>query len=136
MAARWTAPAGRPAPGSAALRAAETETRQVIAHIVLYRPRPDVSPEGTRALGEAVRRTCRDAPSVRRLSVGRLVDVGAGYLGGFGETTFEYAAIIEFEDRAGLLQYLAHPAHAELSALFWKSCESTAILDSEEFDAV
>jgi len=48
--------------------------------------------------------------------------------------THEYAAILEFDDRGGLIAYFDHPSHQDLARLFWQTCESTAIIDIEGGD--
>ena len=42
---------------------------------------------------------------------------------------FEYSAIVEFEDVAGLKAYLTHPAHAAIGEYF-----TTAAADALAFD--
>jgi hypothetical protein len=103
----------------------------VITHVVLFQPRGDIAPTEKQGLADAVRRACTEAPSVQRFEIGRVVDVGAGYSQGFGYSPYEYVALIEFKDRAGLLAYLSHASHQRLAELFWKACESTMILDVE-----
>jgi len=103
----------------------------VITHVVLFRPRRDMTIDEKRDLADAVRKACTEAPSVQRFEIGRIVDVGAGYAAKVGESTYEYIAIIEFADRAGLMAYFDHPAHTRMAELFWKACESTAIVDSD-----
>ena len=106
----------------------------MIAHIVLFRPKEAVTPLERSAFAEALERACRDAPTVRRALVGQALDVGAGYLGGLGSASYSHAAVFEFENRDGLVGYLRHPAHTALSELFWRTCESTVILDVEVVD--
>ena len=103
----------------------------MITHVVLFQPRPDITPAEKQELADAVRLACTEAPSVQRFEIARAVDVGAGYSQKVGGSPYEYVAIIEFKDRAGLLSYLNHPTHERLGQLFWKACESTAIIDAE-----
>src|SRR5207253_9999969 len=51
----------------------------MIAHVVLFRPRTDVSAADRRALALAFERALRAIPSVRRCQVGRRLLHGAGY---------------------------------------------------------
>lgn len=44
---------------------------------------------------------------------------------------YEYAAIIDFDDAAGLKAYLAHPAHEELSQQFYATVERSLAYDYE-----
>ena len=101
----------------------------------MFKPKPDVTAEERLALADALRRTCAGAPTVRRAFVGRVADLGAGYSGRFGDTTYDYVAVLEFDDRAGLMSYFDHPSHQDLAELFWQTCLSTAILDVEGGDA-
>jgi hypothetical protein len=103
----------------------------VITHVVLFQPRRDITLAEKQELAEAVRFACTQAPTVQKFEIGRVVDVGAGYAQKVGGPTYEYVAIIEFSDRAGLLSYLNHDAHRRLGELFWKACEATAIIDAE-----
>ena len=106
----------------------------MIAHIVLFKPKADVASDQRRALAESLRLACLQAASVRRAMVGRIADLGAGYAKGFGDTTYEYVAILEFDDRAGLMAYFAHPLHEDLARRFWETCESTVIIDVDGGD--
>ena len=46
-------------------------------------------------------------------------------------TDFTFAALLEFDDKAGLEAYLAHPAHDRLAAQFFASFEEALIYDFE-----
>ena len=46
-------------------------------------------------------------------------------------TAFDYAAIIEFDDRAGLLAYLEHPSHERLASSFFAAFEEALMYDYE-----
>ena len=48
---------------------------------------------------------------------------------------FEYCAVIEFDDVAGLRGYLAHPAHAELGRLFYATSREAFAADYDSVDA-
>ena len=100
-------------------------------HVVLFKPRPGLARADRDALVAAFERATREIPTVRGARVGRRVRHGAGY-----ETTSpdlaDYAAIIEFDDLAGLQTYLRHPAHQELGELFGTTCSSALVYDVEE----
>jgi hypothetical protein len=51
-----------------------------------------------------------------------------------GETTYEFAAVLEFQDAAALTGYLQHPMHHELGRLFWDNCEKTVVSEVEYLD--
>ena len=103
-------------------------------HIVLFRPRPNLSAAEISDLIRAVEDAHRAIPSIRRFHVGRRVVHGAGYEAVMRES-FDYAAVIEFDDLAGLKDYLEHPAHRSLGPRFMQSFESSMIFDYEMTDA-
>ena len=102
----------------------------MIAHVVLFKPRPDLSAADTGLLMAALDRALREIPSVRRAIVGPRSQLGATYEQ-LPQPDFSYAAIVEFDDRKGLQDYLAHPAHDELGRRFWAALEATMIFDFE-----
>ena len=102
----------------------------MISHVVLFRPKSDVSGDDRRALLAAFTRAVREIPTVRTVRVGRRVRHGAGY----EQTSPELADVliaIDFDDVAGLQTYLRHPAHEELGARFNQSMESGVVYDFE-----
>jgi hypothetical protein len=103
-------------------------------HVVLFRPRPNLSARETSDLIRAVEDAHRAIPSIRRFHVGRRVVHGAGYEALMRES-LDYAAVIEFDDLAGLKDYLEHPAHRALGPRFIQSLESSVIVDYEMTDA-
>jgi hypothetical protein len=66
--------------------------------------------------------------------IGRRTNVDAGYQREFGDQTYEFAAVLEFKDRAGLIDYLRHPLHHELGRMFWETCQRTVISEVELHD--
>jgi hypothetical protein len=107
----------------------------VIAHVVLFRPRADSTPEEQQALLAALGRACREIPGVDRAKVGRRLTLGVGYESVVGDLAYSHAAVLEFSQRQALLDYLAHPIHQSLGKLFWQVCDSTQIYDVEMVDA-
>lgn len=107
----------------------------MIQHIVLFKPRPDATPEDLEAFITAFERACREIPGVARALVGKDAELGVNYAGEFADQRYKYSAVIEFADRAALFVYLQHPLHVALGRLFWKTCESTVILDADVVDA-
>lgn len=84
---------------------------------------------------EELRKAAAAIPSVRRFQVGRRVRHGhPGYEQAMTDD-YQYAAIIEFDDRAGLEAYLRHPAHQSLGAHFTASAERALAYDYEVRDA-
>ena len=105
------------------------------AHIVLFQPKADVPAADRAGFAAMLERACREIPTVRRAVVGKAAAIDAGYPRSFGDHGYEYAAVFEFDDRAGLLQYLQHPMHKELGRLFWLVCERTTIVEVDLVDA-
>jgi hypothetical protein len=106
----------------------------VILHVVLFRPKPALGKDPREALFAALRSAAATIPSVRRFTVGRGIENPPAYVqSGFPD--FPFAAIVTFDDRAGLLEYLAHPAHADLGRLFNETLEAALIYDYETAEA-
>jgi hypothetical protein len=102
-------------------------------HVVLFRPRPDLSAADRASLVDALESALQRIPSIRKFHVGRRVTHGAGYEA-LMSASLDYAAVIEFDDLAGLKAYLEHPAHQALGARFMSSLETSAIFDYEMQD--
>ena len=100
-------------------------------HVVLMKPRPDLSKDDQRALIDAFDRACRQIPTVREVRVGRRFTFGAGYEAGMPDTG-AFMIAISFDDAAGLQTYLRHPAHQELGARWGQSLSSGFVYDFEE----
>ena len=106
----------------------------MIAHVVLFSPRSNLAEDAWRSLLDALRETTAGVPAVRRFRVGRRIMHGVpGYEQAMLES-YEYAAIVEFDDLDGLKAYLAHPAHAALGAHFTKSAARGLAYDYEVED--
>ena len=102
----------------------------MIAHVVLLRPKPDLSADDRCSLIAAFERAIREIPSVRNVRLGRRVTHGAGYEQRMAETA-DYLIVIDFDDLDALQTYLRHPAHEELGARFNQSLSSAWIYDFE-----
>ena len=98
--------------------------------MVLFRPRPGLSPEDRAGLAEALRTAMRSIPSIRRARVGRRVLHGRPYES-LMRIDYEYAAFLDFDDLAGLKAYLEHPAHEELATRFFHVLEDGLMYDFE-----
>lgn len=101
---------------------------EVISHVVLFRPRPDVSADDRRAFVAALEDAFRHIPTIRRAVVGRSLPGDQGL-------DFPYVAIIEFDDEHGYQTYLAHPLHLPVARLFHHTCEATTIVNAQTIDA-
>lgn len=67
---------------------------------------------------------------VRRARVGRRITIGRDYER-LMAVDYEYAAVIEFDDVAGLKGYLEHTAHEEMGRRFFESIEAGLVYDFE-----
>ena len=89
----------------------------MVVHVVLLKPRGDISEADRADLLNALAVARREIPSIRRFVGGPRVRHGRAYELQMVED-YAYAAIVEFDDAAGLRAYLEHPAHARLGELF------------------
>ena len=100
----------------------------MIAHVVLFRPRDDLSPAARTALAGAFDAALREIPSIRRAHVGRRLLHGRAYET-LMQVDYQYAAVLEFDDAAGLRTYLEHPAHQQLASQFSEAFEQALMYD-------
>jgi hypothetical protein len=101
----------------------------VIAHIILFAPRSDLSPAQREEVLSAFSRATTAAPTVRNVRIGRRILHGLPGYEQLMRTDFEYAAIVEFDDVAGLEEYLRHPAHAAAGRHFAESAAAALAYD-------
>jgi hypothetical protein len=102
----------------------------LIAHVVLFRLRPEVPAPEREALLDAFATALRDIPSIRRAQVGRRVLTGRSYEQ-LTVMDFPYIAVLEFDDLSGVKAYLDHAAHQDVSARFFAAVAETLIYDFE-----
>ena len=102
----------------------------MVSHVVLFKPREDLSRAERKALAAAFDRAVREIPTVRGVRFGRRFKHGAGYEANAPESA-DYLVVIDFDDLAGLETYLRHPVHEELGARFGQSIGSALIYDFE-----
>ncbi|HXH25029.1 MAG TPA: Dabb family protein [Vicinamibacterales bacterium] len=102
----------------------------MIVHLVLFKPRADLAAGDRHELAKALAAALRAIPSIRRARLGRRVTHGRPYED-LMRTNYEYAALFEFDDLAGLQAYLQHPAHEALAARFFAAFEEALIYDYE-----
>jgi hypothetical protein len=109
----------------------------MISHVVLMKPRRDLSAADRAALIDAFERAVREIPTVRGVRVGRRIFHGAGYEASAPDAA-DYVAIIDFDDLAGLQTYLRHPAHEELGSTFGQLLSAAMVYDfrAEPLDAL
>jgi hypothetical protein len=106
----------------------------MIAHLVLFRPKPGLSDDERRAFLAALQHALTNIPLIQRARVGRRVTLGRQY---DRQSThdFPYAAILEFASEQDLRGYLEHPAHEMLGAQFYVTSEAAMVLDLELLDS-
>ena len=106
----------------------------MIAHVILFSPKADL-PESTRQdVLAGLSRAAASIPSIRRFRIGTRVTHGRpGYEQAMREP-YEFAAIIEFDDMAGLTAYLAHPVHAAVGDHFTTTASRSLAYDYELTD--
>ena len=102
----------------------------MVAHVVLFKPKPGLDPAGRQRLATAFERALQEIPSIRRAHVGRRILHGRPYEQLMTED-YEYAAILEFDTAADLSAYLAHEAHDALGALFFEAFDVALMYDYE-----
>jgi hypothetical protein len=101
----------------------------VIAHIILFAPRSDLSQTQREEILSAFTRATNTVPTVRSVRIGRRILHGLPGYEQMMRTDFEYAAIVEFDDLAGLQEYLRHPAHSEAGRHFTESAAASLAYD-------
>jgi hypothetical protein len=102
----------------------------MIAHMVLFRPKPDLGADARLALASAFEDATRLIPSIRRARIGPRVTHGRPYES-LMRVNYPYAAILEFDDVEGLKAYLNHPAHERLASRFFEAFEDALMYDFE-----
>ncbi|MDE3156994.1 MAG: Dabb family protein [Acidobacteriota bacterium] len=105
----------------------------MIAHIVLFQPKPDLSATDRRAFVDALREAFASIPAIRRVRLGIRRTHGAAYE---AVTTHDLTigAVLEFDDLNALQAYLDHPAHQDLGARFRASAAVSWVYDYEMSD--
>ena len=99
----------------------------MIAHVVLFRPKPDLAPADRAALFDSMRAAHRDIPQIKRFAVGSRIKTGYPY--DAVSRDFPFFAMLEFATRADLDAYLAHPTHVDLGNRFYLTSESAEAYD-------
>jgi Stress responsive A/B Barrel Domain len=102
----------------------------MVSHVVMMKPRPDLSADDRQALMAAFERAMREIPTVRAVRAGRRVVHGAGYEQTAPDAA-DYLIIIDFDNLEGLQTYLRHPAHEALGTRFGQSLSSALVYDFE-----
>jgi hypothetical protein len=113
----------------------------MIAHVILFRPRPDLPSAQRAGIFSALALAARDIPGIRRFRVGRRIRHGLpGYEQAMRED-FEFIVIIEVDDVEALKAYLSHPSHAAFGRHFTESAAAAlaydyAIVEAEQAESL
>ena len=102
----------------------------MVVHVVLFRPKADLRAGTGEALADAMTQAASAIASVRSVRVGRRVFTGRPYEQVMSEA-YTHMALVEFDNRTGLLAYLDHPAHAALAERFFEAAEVALMYDYE-----
>ena len=102
----------------------------MVTHVVLMKPRPDLSAADRETFVAAFEHALREIPGIRNVRIGRRVTFGAGYEQTAPDAA-DFLAAIDFDDVASLQAYLRHPAHDELGACFGRSLSAAMVYDFE-----
>jgi Stress responsive A/B Barrel Domain len=103
----------------------------MVTHLVLMKPRDDLSATERDSLVSAFERAISEIPTVRKVRIGRRIVHGAGYEARMPELA-DYLVAIDFDDLEGLTTYLHHAAHEELGNRFGDSLLSGLVYDFED----
>lgn len=105
----------------------------MIVHVVLFRLKPQLADATRESLAQALSRATRNIPTIRRARIGARLTMGRPYEQ-LMPIDYSFAAILEFEDRAGLQAYLDHDVHDELARCFYMSIEQALTYDFEMWE--
>lgn len=106
----------------------------MIVHVVLFQPRANLDPATRESVLQEIAIAAKEIPSVRRMRVGHRVHHA---LPGYEQAmiqSYDYALVAEFDDQAGLIAYLKHPAHHTIGRHFTASAERSLAYDYEMSD--
>jgi hypothetical protein len=99
----------------------------MVSHLVLMKPRPDLSAADREGFIGAFERALREIPTVRDVRIGKRVIHGTSYESAAPD--LDYLATIDFDDLDGLQTYLRHPAHVDLGARFGQVLSAALVYD-------
>jgi hypothetical protein len=105
----------------------------MVTHVVLMKPRADLSEGDRRAFIDAFKTAVRDIPAIRDVRIGRRVIHGAEYERTSPDAA-DFQAELDFDDLAGLKAYLQHPAHEALGVRFGQCLTRAIVYDFETVD--
>jgi stress responsive alpha/beta barrel protein len=106
----------------------------MITHVILFKPRPELTAGERDGLLKTLEGAAAGIPSIRRIRLGARVRHGRPGYEQMMKEDFEYAVIIEFDDLQALGAYLAHPQHAAIGKHFSESAAAALAYDYEMVD--
>jgi len=101
----------------------------MISHVVLFRPKSDLSDDEREGLARAFEHAVQRIPTVRAVRIGKRTAVGAAYEQLQPANGPDVLVAIDFDDLAGLRTYLEHPAHVELGQRFNHASSTALVFD-------
>jgi len=108
----------------------------MIAHVVLLRPRPELTDAERAEALDTIRRSAANLADVRRFRLGRRVKHGLPGYEQLMPQDFEVALIVEVDDVEALKRYLQAPAHVALGQLFYTATAAALAYDYDMDDVV
>ena len=102
----------------------------MVAHVVLFRPKADLTAEQRRMFVAALEHALTTIPLIQHARIGRRLSLGRQYEQ-LNASDFPFVAILEFANETDLRAYLEHPAHEMLGAQFYITSEAALVLDYE-----
>jgi hypothetical protein len=99
----------------------------LIAHVILFRPKSDLTPAERDGFFDAMRTAHREIPQIQRFVVGKRILSGRPYEALARD--FSFFALLEFNTATDLETYLTHPAHAQLGERFYLTSDAAEAYD-------
>ena len=103
----------------------------MIVHVILFEPRHDLSDTQRDQVLDDLRAAAAAIPTLRRCRIGPRIKLGLPGYEQAMSVDYQFAAIMEFDDRAGLEAYLRHPAHETAGRHFTESAAHALAYDYE-----
>ena len=100
----------------------------MVTHIVMFRPRAELTGAQRQKLAETMKAAVRDIPQLRRARFGHRVRTGRPYEQ-LMRADYPYLALLEFDDRDALNAYMVHPVHERLGAVFFECFDDALMYD-------
>ena len=106
----------------------------MIVHAVLFEPRSDLSESARQQILDDLHRAAASIPSIRKVRLGERLRHGLPGYEQSMRTDYRYALLVEFDDRAGLEEYLRHPLHESIGRHFTAASSSALAYDYDVED--